>query len=120
MEDRGEQPVFPPVSHRYLIDWWLDAGTTSSIGMGEGALTWQEIDAWVARTEIELQPWEARIIRRMSQAFANERHEAKKPLRPVPYSLTEQTTGVRDRVAAQFKAMAGRFRGRVDSGKASR
>lgn len=79
--------------------------------MGEGPITWQDIDAWRALGDISIEPWEAQAIRRMSSAFVSQRHESKKASCPAPYS-TALPQDVRDKVNDQFKALVGALAGR--------
>lgn len=101
----GGAVVMPPVSAPHLIDWWLDLGPASSGGGGEAPLGWQDMVAWQQITGIELHPWEARAIRRMSQAWLGEGHRAKKPDCPAPWTLRETEEEINDRVTRQFAAM---------------
>ncbi len=71
--------------------------------MGEGPIGWADMAAWQSLTGIELDAWEARTIRRLSQAFVAQRHESEKPGCPSP--CEEPAEAVNDRVTAQFKAM---------------
>lgn len=112
MESRGEQPLLPPVSHRYLIAWWLEIGPTVMAGMGEGPIGWTDIAAWQQLAAMELEPWEAQAIRSLSRAFLSQQHEARKPTCAAPFSETEEQAQTRDRVADQFKAMVGAMGGR--------
>lgn len=93
----------PPNPAPYLTDWWQEIGPVSGGGMGEAPIGWQDIAAWERLTGIELEPWEARVIRRMSGAWLNERESARKPGCPPPYSETHEA--VRDQVSDQFGAM---------------
>lgn len=100
----------------HVINWWLEIGPTTATGMGEGPIGWQEIAAWQQLTGTQIEPWEARCIRRMSQAFISERHEAKKPNCPEPYRTATQRE-VQDKVSAQFAQMAKAFKGMAKAGK---
>ena len=105
MEGRGEHPVMPPVTHRYLIGWWLEIGPTVMAGMGEGPIGWQDIEAWQRLTANRLEPWEALALRRLSRDYLNQQHEARRPDCAPPYTEVESIAEVRDKVADQFRAM---------------
>lgn len=64
--------------------------------------------AWQEITGIELFPWEAKTLRKLSVAWVNERHRATQLNALAPYSL-EPETQVDERVATQFKAMFAKF-----------
>lgn len=102
MEDRGERPIFPPIAHQHLVNWWLEIGPTLS--GGEGPLPLKYIADEMDTLGIEVGPWEARAIRAMSKAFINERYEARKPGRTAPYS-DDLPKDVQDRVSSQFAMM---------------
>lgn len=108
MQDRGEAPSLPENPAPHLIDWFLEIGPTVSAGMVEAPIGWPDMAAWQGLTGIELDPWEARTIRRMSSAFISQRQDAKKPGCPPPWSpdLPKET---RDKVSSQFAAMMSGF-----------
>ncbi|CAD7335322.1 hypothetical protein FIM10_02160 [Sphingomonadales bacterium 56] len=103
-------PLLPPNPAPYLTEWLFDAGPSSPAGMGDAVLGWTDLHAWQSITGIELQPWEARTLRRLSRDYLNQLHEAKKPGCSAPYDEAEQQAQNRDRVADQFKAMVAGFR----------
>jgi len=77
--------------------------------MSETALEWREIAAWRQEMDIDLEPWEAEAIQAMSQAFVSQRHEARKPACPAPYSTgaEPQSAGALDQsFAGLFSAAA--------------
>jgi len=79
-------------------------------GMGAAELTWQEIDAWCGRTGIDLDPWEARTIRRLSRTYVHQQHDARKPDCPEPYAdEVQRAETAKNRVSGQFKAMLAAF-----------
>lgn len=72
-------PDLPPLEGgAYLVGYLLDAGPTVAAGMGAGPLTSKDLMPWCEETGIELQPWEARTLRRLSIAYLNESHQAEK------------------------------------------
>lgn len=101
MEATGDVPILPPNPAPYLSDWLFEIGPTVAAGMGEGRLGWRDLAAWQEISGIELMPWEARLLRRLSGEYADERHEAKKNDRLAPYG------GNRDDIAAR-RAMVDR------------
>lgn len=108
MQKGGISPLLPPNPAPYLLEWLFDIGPSVSTGMGEAMIGWRDIEAWQSINGVEVQPWEARTLRRLSRDFLNQQYEAKQPGCPAPYSLDEKQ--VRDRVADQFKAMVGAMR----------
>lgn len=94
--------VLPDNPAPHLTDWLLEIGPTA----GDGPLAWQDIAAWSSQVGIELDPWEARIVRRLSKTFVNQRSDARKPGCPEP-RLQVNETAARKRVDQQFAALIG-------------
>ncbi|MBB4858258.1 hypothetical protein HNO88_001577 [Novosphingobium chloroacetimidivorans] len=100
MRAQKREPVLPANSASHLTDWFFEIGPTSA----EGPISWQEIAAWSLMTSIDLDPWEASLMRRLSVAYMNQREEARKPSCPEP-RLQVDTEAARNRVEAQFSGM---------------
>ncbi|MBY0455261.1 MAG: hypothetical protein K2Q11_10335 [Burkholderiaceae bacterium] len=82
----GVPPQLPDVfAGQYLLDWLFEIGPTQPAGMGSGPVTFQELAAWQQQAGIELQPWEASMLRRLSVEYLNESYEATNAARPPPY-----------------------------------
>lgn len=81
MEALSEQymPDMPPLERGgYLLGYLMEIGPTLAAGMGAGPITHQEVLAWQALTGIALQPWEMRLLRRLSGEYLAESHRAEK------------------------------------------
>jgi len=75
----GFEPDMPPVNAaEHLVAYLFEIGPTMPGGMGAAALTHGEILAWCALTGIQLLPWEARCIRRLSVDYLVESRRAEK------------------------------------------
>lgn len=59
----------PPNPAPHITDRLVEIGLTEASGMGSGPLSWPTIDAWCNRTAIDLSPWEARLIRKLSIGY---------------------------------------------------
>lgn len=110
MQMRGETPALPENPAPHITDWFLEIGPAVSAGMGEAPIGWQDMAAWSDLTGIELDAWEARTIRSLSEVFVAERHRARKPACMAPYSALPAEN--RARVDTQFKALVGALAGR--------
>jgi hypothetical protein len=99
----GQIMLLPDNPAPYLTNWLFEIGPVE----GDGPISWQAMAAWEGVSGIELDPWEARTIRRLSAEYLTEYHKAKKPERVAPYG---EIVAARDCVADQFKAMIGAFR----------
>lgn len=111
MDERNEAPLLPPNPAPYLTDWLFEIGPTQANGMGEGRIGWREIEAWEGRMGIELMPWEAKLLRRLSGEYADERYEAKKPDRIAPFTGTRDD--IEDRRAMVDRKITAAFAGLV-------
>ena len=66
----------PPCAALHLVEHLFEIGPLMAAGMGAGPITHQEILAWQVLTGTALQPWEARMLRRLSCEYLNETHRA--------------------------------------------
>lgn len=83
---RGIFIEMPPLEWGdYLISYLFEFGPTMAAGMGNGPLTATEILAWQELMGIEFDPWEARLLRRLSNEYVSESYLATKRDRPPPY-----------------------------------
>ena len=102
--EAGEELDMPDVepAFLFLLETLMEAGPTSTAGMGPVPLTWADIGAWEHSTGVELQPWESRLVRILSaeylaQAQASEKFDCPAPWQP------EQTEEKRTRVASHIR-----------------
>ena len=104
-QDQGERPLRPPNPATYLTDWLFDVGPTMHAGMGETVITYGELAEWQRQMGLELDPWEAQLLRQLSGAYAAEAYHARKPERIAPYTgVPDDVVNNRDRVVVDIKA----------------
>ncbi len=105
----GEEIVLPPNPAPYLVDWLLEIGPTLPTGMGSSPITYGAMLDWQAIMGVELEPWEARILRQLSGEYASEQYHARDKDRPAPYDtfLTADVVDNRQRVDAKIRALFG-------------
>jgi hypothetical protein len=72
----GATVQMPPNPLPHVVDRLVEMGLTEAAGMGLAPLSWLTIDAWQRTTGVELAPWEARLIRRLSLAYLAESRRA--------------------------------------------
>lgn len=72
----------------YLIGYLFEFGPTMPAGMGNGPLSAVEIAAWQGLLGIEFQPWEARLLRRLSSEYLAESYAATKRDCPPPFGAS--------------------------------
>lgn len=72
-KDDEYQPEMPKLGEAgYIVGYLYEIGPVMSAGMGPGPLTHTEMRAWQRNTGIRLQPWEARLLRRLSMDYLAE------------------------------------------------
>lgn len=75
IERDGGAIEMPPLDEgEYLIGYLYELGPTMAAGMGAGPVTFAEMAAWQAARGFELEPWEARLLRRLSVDHLAESH----------------------------------------------
>jgi hypothetical protein len=82
-------PDMPPLdSAEYLIAYLFEIGPAAVAGMGIAPIAHVEMRAWSELTGIDLQPWEVRILRRLSRDYVVESQRATKSDCPAPWQKT--------------------------------
>lgn len=71
-------------------------------GMGPTSLSWADLIHWQEITGIELTPWEAKTLRRLSRAFVDQMNASKEPTCPAPFASAARNE---EAVTEQFKQM---------------
>ncbi|MGK5049605.1 hypothetical protein ACQ4WP_27470 [Janthinobacterium sp. GB4P2] len=86
IEKDGREIEMPPLEcGEHLIGYLYEFGPTMAAGMGAGPVTFVEMEAWQRARGINLHPWEARLLRRLSCDYLAESHKATKWDCPAPY-----------------------------------
>ena len=93
----------PPVEVGHLILYLWEIGPVLAGGMGSIPISHAELLAWSGLIGIELQPWEARFILRLSQDYLMESRRAEKPDCPSPWITAAITQEQRDAVSRQVQ-----------------
>jgi hypothetical protein len=82
----GGQPIpLPEINVDYILAYLWEVGPTISGGMGEAPLSHAELLAWQTNVGIDLQPWESRMLRRLSVDYLVESQNATEPDCPAPF-----------------------------------
>lgn len=99
-------PEMPPLDDGgYLVGYLLEIGPVQASGMGQGPISHESILAWQTLTGIELQPWEARALRRLSGEYLSEQHRAEKlgvepPWKPEGEEIKREQTALQQSLRA--------------------
>jgi hypothetical protein len=106
LNDGAVAVEMPPVPDAcgYLVDHLFEVGPAMPGGMGAAPISWQELQAWQHQCGVPLLPWEASLLRRLSQAYLNEHQAASVEDRPAPWAPEQVPVDTRDAVARRISA----------------
>jgi hypothetical protein len=85
MKKGGTTPRMPPNPLPHVITRLVEMGLSEVAGMGVAPLSWLTIQAWQCSTGVDLAPWEARLIRRLSVDYVAESRRAESENCPSPW-----------------------------------
>lgn len=107
MKAEGIEPELPALEvGSHLITHLFEVGPVS-VGMGSASpISWVDLAAWQEQTGVELQPWEARLVRRLSREYASETQRAQDPAAASPLAILA-TEKVRETVARHTRGLFG-------------
>jgi hypothetical protein len=95
-------PDLPPLeAGGYLVAYLFEAGPV----MDAGPLSFGELESWCRRLGIDLQPWEARCLCRLSREYLNESRRAALRDAKAPWLAPDAKPEITDTQAA-FRALA--------------
>jgi hypothetical protein len=106
MKRDGVVPAMPFNPAPHILSRLIEIGLTESNGMGATPLSWREINEWQRAMSIELAPWEARLIRRLSVEYLTEGRRAESENCPPPWRA-EVTQRERDLEQARLEMLLG-------------
>lgn len=72
---------YPDCEAQYILDYLFEVGLT----LGENPLTHLEISSWQSNIGLELQPFEVRFIKRLSEIYLSASHKMKLPDSETPW-----------------------------------
>jgi len=96
----------PPNAMPHIIDWLTEIGLVGTNGMGAVPVSWQEINAWQFVTGVQLEPWVARLMRRLSVAYVAMSRKAEHESCPPPWKAPV-TAWERDTETARLQMVLG-------------
>lgn len=83
--EEGEELEMPPCDSAYLLAYLFELGPTVSNGMGDAPISHGEIESWMRNTGVALNPWECRVLKRLSVDYMRESHKASARDCPAPW-----------------------------------
>jgi hypothetical protein len=104
-QETGSEVEMPPLTASYLVAYLFEIGPTFPGGMGNVGLPHYEIESWQRLSGIELQPWEIKIIRSASIAYANQSQLATKPECAPPWLGEQHQENIGNKVSRVFKSL---------------
>jgi hypothetical protein len=100
------EPPIPDNPMPFIIDRLMEIGPTETAGMGRAPISWQSIQAWRVETGVRMNPWQSRLLRRLSAAYLVEMQAAENPDRPAPF-VTPDLNFARIEEEAQLRDVLG-------------
>jgi hypothetical protein len=99
-------PQMPPNPAPHITDWLIEMGLVEAAGMGAAPISSCELAAWQGNTCVRLEPWEARLIRKLSKAYLDEGRAAESENCPPPWRapVTQRELEIEE---AQLRAVLG-------------
>ena len=99
-------PQMPPNPAPHITERLMEIGLVEASGMGTAPLSWREIGEWQRQVGIDLPPWEARLIRRLSSEDIAQTKLAESESCPPPWRA-EVTLREIETEAARLRAVLG-------------
>lgn len=118
LADGADLPALDPGPAAYLLDYFFELGPMHFSPMGEVPIGFEQIDAWQRVTGLELSPWEAFTLRKLSLAYGNEKSAGVSPVAAAPggvFESSEDTVERRERVSRGLGAQLRSFRRKSDA-----
>lgn len=106
LKRRKIEPRMPPNPAQHITDRLIEIGLTEAAGMGAVPLSWREIAAWRDSVGLTIDPWEMRLLRRLSAAYLAETRRAESEHCPPPWR-TEVTAREREVELADLQRLLG-------------
>ena len=105
LTEQGIMPELPPNPAPHLTNLLFEVGPAEPGGMDDAPIGWSTLRDWQAQVGLQLPPWQARLLRRLSRDYVAEARQARDEDRPAPWGATIQEK--RDVVAARVRAIFG-------------
>lgn len=97
----------PDVEHaEYIIEYLFDVGPAINTGMGIAPVGYSEIRDFRDVTKLNINSWDASMIRHLSRVYVAQFNESKSKTCPSPWSDAMPLDDRRAAVVAGFKSMA--------------
>jgi hypothetical protein len=93
------------VGAEYLLEHLNNIGWCTSTGMGLVSISFQEIDAYMSRCQINLSGDEVLLIKKMSQAYCSQ-VQNKDPSAKAPYGEVKASVMASDSIKNAFGGLA--------------
>jgi hypothetical protein len=96
----------PPNPAPHITGWLIEIGLTEGGGMAAAPISWRSIRAWRLEVGLSLEPWQVRMLRRLSVEYLEESRHAESESRPPPWRA-EVTQRERDVELQQLMLLLG-------------
>lgn len=98
-----EELEMPECAAPHIVSYLFELGPVVSTGMGQGPISHTEIEAWQRNTGIELDSWESRTLRTLSNDYAAEASKATERDCPAPWQAAPYAVAPENLVAERMK-----------------
>lgn len=97
----GVDVTMPECDAPHILAYLIEIGVVQ----GEQPVSYCEIESWQRQSGIELQPWEIRFVKRLSEAYLAESHAARDPDAEAPWAEAPYIVQTENQVANRMKAI---------------
>jgi len=98
-------PVMPPNPAPALIARLIEIGLTEGGGMAPVPLSWGAINEWAKAVEVDVEPWEKRLMRALSVEYIAESRRAERETCPAPWRAPVVTQAEREAEVDALRAL---------------
>jgi hypothetical protein len=98
-------PVMPPNPAPALIARLIEIGLTEGGGMAPVPLSWGAINEWAKAVEVDVEPWEKRLMRALSVEYIAESRRAERESCPAPWRAPVVTQAEREAEVDALRAL---------------
>lgn len=100
-------PLMPPNPAPALIARLIEIGLTEGGGMAPVPLSWGAINEWAKAVEVDLEPWEKRLMRALSVEYIAESRRAERESCPAPWRAPVITQAEREAEVDELRSLLG-------------
>lgn len=111
LEEFRDAGLFAPLPDNpapWITDVLMEIGPTEAAGMDREIISWGTLGKWQTQMCVTLEPWQLRLLRRLSAAYLAESRKATDPKSPSPFAIATRVARraiVSDQLDRMFDAL---------------